>query len=75
MLASKENRGTNVKSGGNNVEDGLVAVGGGSTGLLDDVGHGEAFIENPQLAGGCVVCLGVEENAAVFDCPVDVGNH
>ncbi len=47
----------------------------GSLNLYQDVGHRHALVEDPKLSPGSIGGLGVDEDPAVLNGPVNVGNH
>ena len=57
------------------LEDRTAAVGGGAAGLLDDEGEGVRLVEQAQLAAGGLAVGGIEEDAALEQVAVEVGDQ
>ena len=75
LLAAQEDGGPGVEGSRDEVQGRDVTVRRGTAGPLNDEGHGEALVQDPELAARSVLSLGVEEDASVLDGPVDVGDH
>ena len=58
-----------MEAGWHVVQHGDGAGGGGAAGRLHNVGHGEALVQDAELALGCRGGGGVEEDPAVLDGP------
>ena len=75
IFAAKEDFRAHMNTSGNNIKDGHVTIRCYSPSLFNNIGHGEAFVQDPQFSIGCFVSLGVEEDTTILDGPVNISYH
>jgi hypothetical protein len=75
IIASQPNRPSLMDTLGNLFQYPALAIESESTSLLDEFGHGEAFVKETEFAAGGFFVGGVGENAAVQEGTMDVCDH
>merc|ERR1711907_172154 len=74
-LAAKEDWAALVQLTRYEFEDALAAIHCHPAGGFDEVGHGEALVQQTQLAALVFLVSRVEENATIQQRAVNVGDH
>lgn len=75
LLASQEDGRTRVNGLWLNIQHSLATSRGTTTSLLDQEGHGEAFVENTKLSVLGLAISRVTEDTSIEHSTMDIGYH